>query len=339
MEMRPLGRTGIPVSTLGFGSGPLGDLYAVLNEHAALDAVRAAVQVGISLFDTSPFYGHGLAEHRVGTILRNLPRDSFIMSTKVGRWMDPLNPPADGRPLSPGFAGGFPHPARLDYSYDGTLRSLEQSLLRLGIDRVDIVLIHDVDAHIHGAEGVETHFRTAMDGAYRALERLRSEGIVRAIGIGVNEATICERFARAGDFDTMLLAGCYSLLDQPALDRFLPLALEKGIGVLLGGVFNSGILATGPNAGAKYNYQPAPPAILKRVASIQGICAAHNVTLADAAIRFALGHPAVASLVLGAVSAQEIQRNRASFERDVPIALWSDLRAAGLLRPDAPTPA
>jgi len=339
LETRPLGRTGISVTTLGFGSAPLGDLFHRLDDKAARGAVEAAVEAGVTLYDTSPFYGHGLAEHRIGTALRGVPRKSYSLSTKVGRWMDPLNQPADGNTQPPNFAGGQPHPAQLDYSYDGAMRSLEQSLIRLGTDRIEIVLIHDVDVYTHGKDKVDGHFKAAMDGAYKALEKLRSEKVIDAIGVGLNEADMCERFARAGDFDTMLLAGRYSLLEQPALDSFLPLAQEKGIGMMLGGVFNSGILATGPVQGAKYNYSDAPPAILERVAKIQRVCEAHGVALSDAALKFPLGHPAVASLVMGSVSADETRRNRAAFDRPVPAALWADLKAEGLLRADAPTPA
>jgi D-threo-aldose 1-dehydrogenase len=339
ISTRPLGRTGLEVSVIGFGSAPIGDLYARLDDAAALGAVEAALGAGVTLFDTSPFYGHGLAEHRVGTILRRAPRQSYVISTKVGRWMDPLHQPTDGNTSPPNFAGGLPHPARLDYSYDGAMRSLEQSLLRLGADRIEIALIHDVDVYTHGRDGVESHFRAAMNGAYKALERLRAEKVIDAIGVGVNEAEMCERFARVGDFDAMLLAGRYSLLEQPALDSFLPLAIEKGIGIMLGGVFNSGILATGPAPGAYYNYRPAPSDILERVGRIEAVCKAHAVSVADAALHFPLGHPAVASLVLGAVSASEVERNRASLARAIPVALWSDLKTSGLLRADAPTPA
>ncbi|BCP55916.1 oxidoreductase [Kaistia sp. 32K] len=339
LETRPLGRTGIPVTTLGFGSAPLGDLFNRLDEKTARGAVEAAVEAGVTLYDTSPFYGHGLAEHRIGAALRGVPRKSYVLSTKVGRWMDPLNQPADGNTQPPNFAGGLPHPARLDYSYDGAMRSLEQSLLRLGTDRIEIVLIHDVDVYTHGKDKVDGHFKAAMEGAYKALEKLRAEKVIDAIGVGLNEADMCERFARAGDFDAMLLAGRYSLLEQPALDSFFPLAEEKGIGMMLGGVFNSGILATGPIPGAKYNYRDAPPEILDRVAKIQKVCEAHGVTLADAALKFPLGHPAVASLVMGSVSAEETKRNRAAFDRPVPASLWTDLKAEGLLRADAPIPA
>jgi D-threo-aldose 1-dehydrogenase len=237
-----------------------------------------------------------------------------------------------------GFVGGHPHRAVVDYSYDGTMRSVEQSLLRLGTDRIDLLLIHDVDVWTHGKDAIEDRFREAMSGAYVALDKLRSEGVVAGIGIGVNEAEMCVRFAQAGSFDVMLLAGRYSLLEQPALEEFMPLALKQGIAVLLGGVFNSGILATGAIKGAKYNYQDAPPQILSKVAEIQRICAAHGVALPTAALHFALGHPAVASVVLGAHNAQEVERNVAALSATVPAALWSDLKAARLLESEAPVP-
>ena len=328
---RPIG--GLRPSLIGFGGAPLGDLYAHLDEAMAQDTVAAALAAGIALIDTSPLYGHGLSEHRIGAALRRVKRESVILSTKVGRWMRPGAPKTDGS----GYAGGLPHPAVIDYSYDGAMRSLEQSLLRLGTDHVDILLIHDVDVWTHGAM-MEQRFAEAMEGAYRALDRLRAEGTVKAIGVGVNEAAMCERFARAGDFDVMMLAGRYSLLEQGALDGFLPLALEKGIAVMLAGVFNSGILATGAMPGAHYNYKPAPPEIIARVARIEAVCAAHDVALPQAALAFAAAHPAVATVVLGAVTPAEIERNVALVARPVPAALWSDLRAEGLIPAHAPVP-
>lgn len=219
------------------------------------------------------------------------------------------------------------------------MRSVEQSLLRLGIDRIDLLLIHDVDVWTHGVDAIEQRFREAMDGAYVALDRPRSERVVKGIGIGVNEAEMCVRFARAGTFDTMLLAGRYSLLEQPALAEFLPLAQTQGIGVMLGGVFNSGILATGAVAGAKYNYKDASPDVMQKVAAIERVCRAHQVALPTAALHFALGHPAVASLVLGAQTPQEVERNVAALSTSVPSALWRDLKAEHLLDDDAPVPA
>lgn len=333
IETRRLGRADLAVSILGFGAAPLGDLYARLDEAEAVATVIAALEAGVTLIDTSPLYGHGLSEHRIGAALRRAPGNRAVISTKIGRVAEPFRGRGDGS----GYLGGLPHGMRFDYSRDGAYRALEQSALRLGVDRFDIVLIHDVDRWTHG-DGVETRFAEAMDGAYRALEALRAAGAVRAIGIGVNEAEIAERFARAGDFDTMLLAGRYSLLEQPALASFLPLALEKRIGVMLGGVFNSGILATGAVPGAKYNYAPAPPDILARVARIEAACARHGVPLYRAALHFALAHPAVASIVLGAVAPREIADQVAAMAAPPPAALWAELKAEGLLDAGAPTP-
>jgi D-threo-aldose 1-dehydrogenase len=331
---RSLGRTGLQVSALGFGTAPLGDLYRRLDDGTAIAAVERAFALGINLLDTSPLYGHGLSEHRCGAAIRRVPRGDIVVCTKVGRWMDPFHGHGDGS----GFVGGQPHRAVVDYSYDGTMRSVEQSLLRLGTDRLDLLLIHDVDVWTHGVDAVEDRFREAMAGAYVALDQLRGEGVVAGIGIGVNEAEMCVRFAQAGSFDTMLLAGRYSLLEQPALAQFLPLAQQQGIGVLLGGVFNSGILASGAVTGAKYNYQDAPPQILEKVAQIQRVCDAHGVALPTAALHFALGHPAVASVVLGAETPQEVERNVAGLSIAVPAALWADLKAEHLLDADAPVP-
>ena len=330
---RRLGRAPLTVSRIGLGAAPIGDLYARLDDATAIATVAAALDYGITLVDTAPLYGHGLSEHRCGTALRRVPRESFVLSTKVGRVTDP----AAARTGS-AYVGGFPHALRFDYSYDGALRSLEQSRLRLGVDRIDVVLIHDVNRANHGTD-IDERFREAMEGAYVALDRLRAEGAIGAIGVGLNETEACVRFAQAGDFDVMLLAGRYSLLEQPALAAFLPLAERKGIGVMLGGVFNSGVLATGAVAGATYDYKPAPPAVLERVGRIERVCRAHGVALPDAALHFALAHPAVATVVLGAASPQEVARNLASLARTPPAALWADLRAEGLLDPAAPVPA
>lgn len=335
LPTRPLGRSGLAVTTLGFGAAPLGDLYARLDEALAVATVEAALAAGVTLLDTSPLYGHGLSEHRIGAGLRRAGRQDVVISTKVGRVAEPFAGRGDGS----GYLGGLPHGMRFDYSYDGAMRSLEQSALRLGVDRLDVVLIHDVDVWTHGQDAIEARFAEAMGGAYRALEQLRAAGAVKAIGVGVNEAQMCERFARAGDFDTMLLAGRYSLLEQPALASFMPLALEKGIGLMLGGVFNSGILATGPVAGAKYNYRPAPPEILARVAALEAVCTRHGVPLRRAALQFPLGHNAVASLVMGAVKPEEVADQVAELAAPIPASLWAELKAEGLLDADVPVPA
>jgi D-threo-aldose 1-dehydrogenase len=333
LALRHLGRTGLSVSALGFGGAPLGDLYARLDEATAQATIMAALEAGVTLLDTAPLYGHGLSEHRIGATLRQMPAAWPLLSTKVGRVAVPFSPRGDGS----GYLGGLPHAMHFDYSRDGALRSLEQSALRLGVDRFDIVLIHDVDGRAHGA-ALERRFGEAMTGAYRALADLRAAGAVRAIGVGVNEAEICARFAREGDFDVMLLAGRYSLLEQPALAEFLPLALDRGIGVMLGGVFNSGILATGAVPGARYDYQPAPPAIMAKVARIEAICARHGVPISRAAIHFALAHPAVSTLVLGAAAPAEVRAQAEAFAQPPPAALWAELRAEALIAPEVPTP-
>ena len=335
LPTRKLGRTGLDVSILGFGGAPLGDLYDLIDDDTALRAVATAADSGVTLFDVAPLYGRGLAEHRFGTVLKRRPRNSFVLSTKVGRWLKP----APGGPTTPSrYRGGLSFDVVVDYSYDGTMRAFEQSLQRLALPSIDIALIHDVDVWTHGDQ-IEARFKEAMDGAYRALDELRRARVVKAIGVGVNESAMCARFADAGDIDTVLLAGRYSLLEQPALADFLPIAVKKGIGVMLGGVFNSGILATGAVADAKYNYRPAPPEILERVRKIEAVCAAHGVALPVAAMQFALGHPAVASLVIGAVAPAEVTRNVAALTARVPAALWSDLKREGLLDAAAPVPA
>lgn len=334
LALRPLTRAGLAVSALGFGGAPLGDLYDRLDDAAAIAAVEAAAAAGITLFDTAPLYGRGLSEHRIGTALRRRPRASFVLSTKVGRVFAPAR---QGVRNTEGYLGGLSFEGRFDYSHDGALRSIEQSLLRLGVASIDIALIHDIDPWTHG-DAADARFREAVDGAYRALHDLRAQGVVRAIGIGVNDAAVCERMARATDIDCVMLAGRYSLLEQGALDAFLPLATERRIGVMLGGVFNSGILATGAQPGAHYNYRPATPDVLARVSRIESVCKRHGVALPHAAIRFPLGHPAIASVVLGAVSADEVARNLAAFAAPIPEQLWQDLVREGLLRADAPWP-
>jgi D-threo-aldose 1-dehydrogenase len=332
IHRKSLGRTGLQVSALGFGCAPLGDLFGTLDEATAVDTIVAAVESGMTLVDTSPHYGNGLAEHRVGTAIRRVGRERIVLSTKVGRWMTPSSEP----PKWGGFKGGAPFAPTIDYSYDGTMRSLEQSFLRLGTERIDIALIHDVDRRNHG-DAVDVRFAEATAGAWKALASLREQGVIKAIGIGVNEADICMRFADVCDLDCVLLAGRYSLLEQAALDTFLPLAEKRGIGIMLGGVFNSGILATGAIPGAKYDYEDAPEPVLAQVRHIEAVCKAHGVPLPVAAVAFVRFHPAVASVVLGGVTPDEVARNLAGWNTPVPAALWQELKAEGLIRSDAPT--
>ena len=331
LPTRTLGRTGIVLTTLGFGSTSLGNMYRAQTEDGAMAAVEAAHRAGIRYFDTAPLYGFGLAEHRMGAARRRLP-DDIVLSTKTGWRLFPR-----GASAGPGSAADalFDHPApftpRIDYSYDGAMRSFEDSLQRLGTDRVDILLLHDCDRRNHG-DAYPDRFREAMAGAYRALISLREQGAVRAIGAGLNEWEACQDFAEAGDFDCFLLAGRYTLLDQTSQGSFLPLCERRGIGIILGGPYNSGILATGAASGAMYDYAPASPAILERTRAIEGICRRHAVPLRAAALQFPLSHPAVATVIPGARDAAEVEENLRLMAHPVPDALWLELRQAGLIR-------
>jgi D-threo-aldose 1-dehydrogenase len=326
-------------SVVGLGTGPLGDFFALLDEKTCISTVEQGLASGIRTFDSSPHYGNGLAESRLGAGLRRAPREAIVVSTKIGRIMNPFVKPPEPRKdvVSPGFAGGFPHAPRFDYSYDGAMRSIEHSLLRTGLDRLDIVLIHDCDVWTHGPQEAGPRFKEAMAGAYLALDKLRNEKVVKAIGFGINEADTCVKFAEAGDFDVAMMAGRYSLLDQTGLQEFLPLARKKNMGVMLAGVFNSGILATGAQPGAKFDYASAPEAIMAKVKKIEEVCRAHDTTIRQAALQFSMAHPAVVSIVLGAVTPEEVKANVHDASVAIPGGLWSDLKAAGLLEPAAPT--
>jgi D-threo-aldose 1-dehydrogenase len=333
-ERVPLGRTNVQVPRIGFGGAPLGNLFARVAEDDARAALAAAYDAGLRYFDTAPLYGHGLSETRMGETLSQRPRDSFVLSTKTGRLLHRV---AGNKIDGDGYVEMPPYEAVYDYSYDGTMRSVEQSLERLKLDRIDILYIHDIDVWTHGAEQPR-RYREAIGGAFPALDRLRSEGTVGAIGVGVNEWQVTERCARDADFDCFLLAGRYTLLEQEALASFLPLCVGRKIGIVIGGAYNSGILATGAVEGAVYNYKPAPPEILKRVSRIEAVCRRHNVPLAAAALQFPLHHPAVVSVIPGARTQGEVQSNLTLLATAIPDALWRDLKAEGLLREDAPVP-
>ena len=330
--------TELNFTTMGLGMGPIGEIYEVLDEKTTIATVEQAYASGIRLYDTSPHYGNGIAESRLGAGLRRAERSNVIVSTKIGRVMDPFAKPPPRNPdvYSPGFVGGYRHAPRFDYSYDGTMRSVEHSLLRMGLTRLDILLIHDCDVWTHGNDA-PARFKEAMDGAYKALDKLRAEKTVAAIGFGINEADTCVKFARAGDFDLAMMAGRYTLIDQSGVGEFMPLALEKKMGVMLAGVFNSGILATGAIPGAKFEYGAAPPAILDKVRKIEAICAQHGTSIRRAAMQFPMAHPAVVSVVLGAVKPSEVESNVADAQAELPAALWADLKAAGLLAADTVT--
>ncbi|HEV8503306.1 MAG TPA: aldo/keto reductase [Casimicrobiaceae bacterium] len=330
---RVIGRTRARVSQLGFGSAPFGALDSGMHAAVAVRAFATARDAGLRYFDTAPLYGYGLAERRLGACVDTVDRRELTLSTKVGRLLRP-----GAIAASAGVqAGQHPFEYTYDYSYDGALRSLEFSLQRLGTNRVDIALIHDVNRRWQG-ERVEERYAEAMAGAYRALHELRAQGVIDAIGVGVNDWEILLRFAADGDFDCFMLAGRYTLLDHTAGARFLPECARRGISVLMAAPFNSGILATGPVPGATYFYQGADAEILARTRRIAGVCARHGVALPAAALQFPLGHPAVASVVTGMRSEDEVAQNVDHMR--VPIApdCWRELVHEGLLDGGLPLP-
>ncbi len=327
----------VALSRLGFGGAPLGNLYRKVAEEDAQAAIDAAFAAGIRYLDTAPQYGLGRSEQRFGQAIRRIGRAGLTISTKVGRLLVDCAPDE----VTPEAFVDVPQKRIVfDYSYDGVMRSHEESLARLGVEAVDILLVHDVDTFSHGSrEASDRRVRELFDcGGYRALEELRAGGAVKAIGAGVNEWEVCERLLGLGDFDCFLLAGRYTLLEQEALDTFLPLCVARDVGIILGGPYNSGILATGAVDGARYNYAPAPPPILERVRRIDEVARAHGVRLIEAALQFPAAHPAVRTVIPGAVSAAEVEANVAVFDRPIPAAFWAELKAAGLLRVDALVP-
>jgi D-threo-aldose 1-dehydrogenase len=323
---------------LGFGGAPLGNLFEPLAEDAATELVRHAYMRGVRYFDTAPHYGNGLSEHRLGTALRDVPRDSYTLSTKVGRLL--IADPAAPR-MQNGYADVLPFTQRWDYSYDATLRSIDDSLQRLGIARVDLVYIHDLARHAHGAEYM-SRFRETMEGAVPALTRLKSEGVIAGFGLGVNEWEVCVEVLAHADLDVLLLAGRYTLADQTALPELLPRCASRNVRVVIGGPFNSGILASGakPRDGRApyFNYEPAPADIVARVAAIETVCAAHRVPLKAAALQFPLAHPAVACVAPGVRTIAEFDENLALTESPIPGAFWRDLRDEALISPESPLP-
>lgn len=324
-----LGRSGVEVSALSFGAATIAGLHRAVSEDTAREAVDAAWSLGIRYFDTAPHYGLGLSERRLGAALADRPRDEYVISTKVGRLLVPSPENAGARDLGGGFDVPADHRRVWDFSGDGVRRSLESSVDRLGVDRVDIVLIHDPD----------DHWEQAVDEAYPALHELRAQGVVGAIGAGMNQWEMLERFVVETDVDAVMLAGRYTLLEQFALDSMLPACERRGVSVLAAGVFNSGLLATDvPDPNANYNYTRAPSDLRATALRIGEICRRHGVSMPAAALAFVAAHPAVATLVMGARTAAQITRNAEVFNARVPPELWPDLVRAGLLRPDAPVP-
>ena len=323
---------------LGFGGAPLGNLFAAIPDADAVSLVRRAWERGVRYFDTAPHYGSGLSEHRIGAALRGVPRDTYLLSSKVGRLLTPArDTPRDQH----GYVDTLPFAQRWDYSYDGTLRSIEDSLQRLGLDRLDLVYIHDVARDAHGDAQPE-RFGEAMEGAVPALERLRDEGSIGGFGLGVNDGQVCVDALARADPDVLLLAGRYTLLDQAALPELLPLCLRRDVKLVIGGAFNSGILATGTRVASGqalyFDYAPAPADIIARTAAIEAVCAAHGVPLKAAALQFPRAHPAVVCVLTGARSMAELDENLALAALPIPGAFWTELRGSGLVPADAPLP-
>lgn len=331
-----LGRTGLSVTRLGFGGASLGGLYRPVSDADARMTLERAWDLGIRLFDTAPLYGYGTSERRFGAALSGRSRDEFVLSTKVGRLVVATDAiPADAE-VDPqvfdgrrdgAYTGTDGRSILFDYSGDGIRRSIDASLKRLGLDRIDVAYIHDPD----------DHWRAAIDEAFPALARLREAGVLRAIGVGMNQAPMLERFAREGDFDVFLLANRYTLLDHEALSRLMPVCIERGIAVIVGGVMNSGVLAD-PRAGSRFDYSTAPPDVIARAGRLAAVCARHDVPLKAAAVQFPLAHPAVVGLLAGVRSVEHLEEYDALLRRPVPAALWEELRAEGLIPAEAPTP-
>lgn len=334
--MRRFGRVGFPVTLAGYGATLIGNLGRAMDNATAHTLVDDAWERGVRFYDTAPLYGHGLSEHRLGHALFPRDRQEYVLSTKVGRR---LHPAPRGTFSTGSWVDTAPFRADFDYSYDGVMRQLEDSLQRLCADRIDVLLIHDCDVWTHGPAAQPQRFREAMTGAYPALARLRDEGVVRAIGLGVNETAVCLAALQEADLDCLLLAGRYTLLEQDPLDDLLPLCQERGVAVVLGGVFNSGILATGGVDAARHNYTRASPDVLRRVHRFDAVCRRYGVPLGAAAVQFVAAHPSVVNVCLGARSIAQQKANQAAFRHPIPPTLWAELKSLKLIREDAPTPA
>ncbi len=312
------------MSRLGLGGAPLGGLFQDLTDEEAVATVRHAVALGGNFFDTAPLYGHGKSEVRMGRGLAGAP-PGIVLATKVGRVLVPVS----GGELQPNeFANPAPFQPVFDFSYDGVMRSFEASLKRLNVERIDILHIHDPD----------NHYEQAIRGAYPALDKLRSQRLISAVGAGMNQAEMLVRFAREGDFDCFLLAGRYTLIDHTGLKELLPLCVEKGIGIIIGGPYNSGVLASGAKPGAKFNYADAPPAILEKVRKVEAVCARHSVPMKAAALQFPLAHPAVAAVIPGARSIAELEENYQLIRHPIPADFWAELREEKIIPEEAPVP-
>jgi len=328
---RQVGRTALRVTEIGLGTATMGGRRFNVSHDEGVGIVRAAWNAGVRYFDTAPFYGVGAAEHRVGDGLRGEDRDSWVLSTKVGRLLRPHKGP--GADPAQGFSP-MHFDVIYDYSYDGIMRSVEESHQRLGLAKHDILFAHDLGVYEHGAEQAAIHMKAFRDSGYRAMDELRRTGVCQAIGLGVNEKAVILEVMAFGDFDVFLLAGRYTLLEQAPLDDLLPECEKRGASIVVGGPLNSGILAGRDT----WNYSKAPEEIAERVKRIQAVCDAHNVPLAAAALQFPLAHPQVCAIIPGPRSAAEFDANVPLVTHPIPASLWSDLKTAGLVRQDAPVP-
>lgn len=334
LRARMIGQTSLSVSEIGFGAAPLGNLFGVVSDEEAEATLEAAWAAGIRYFDTAPLYGFGLSEERLGRFLQTKPRDAFVVSTKAGRL---LKPNAGWHAQREFFIDAGVFEPVFDYSHDGVLRAFESSLDRLGLDRIDLLLMHDIGAATHG-DAHRDLMKVAMEGGGRALQSLRREGQVKAIGLGVNEWQVCAEAMEHGRWDAFLLAGRYTLLEQEPLQSFFPMCEREGIGIVVGGPFNSGILATGAVDGAHFNYGAAPADVLARVRRMDAVCRAHGVPLPAAALQFPLAHPLVAAVIPGVADRHQLAAALSHAQIEIPVAFWSDLKGEGLLPEDAPVP-
>ncbi len=341
--LRKLGNTGLSVTELGFGTAPLGNLFRPLPDTIAAETLAAAEKSGFGYYDTAPFYGFGLSERRLGDSLRRDAlrwRKDIALSTKVGRLLKPVPGPVDENQVRHGYATPMPFEPVYDYSYDAVMRSYEESLQRLGLSRIDILYIHDIGRLTHGEANNARMAELAKGGGLRALEELRASKAISGFGMGVNEVAACLEVMDHARLDVILLAGRYTLLEQAPLDDLFPRCEAAGTSIVIGGPYNSGILAVGTKTSAPlyYNYEPAPAQVIEKVRKIEAVCDRHNVPLAAAALQFPLGHSLVASVIPGLDSPERVNQTLALYRHVIPAALWRDLRQEDLLRADAPIP-
>jgi D-threo-aldose 1-dehydrogenase len=334
-----LGRTKLSVTELGFGTAPLGNLFRPLGDEVARATLAAAEEASFGYYDTAPFYGFGLSERRLGDALRH--RKDIVLSTKVGRLLNPVIGPVDQTVVRHGYATPMPFEPVYDYSYDAVMRSFEESLQRLGLSRIDILYIHDIGRLTHGDANAARMDELTKGGGLRALEELRAGGAISGFGMGVNEVAACLEVMEHARLDVILLAGRYTLLEQTPLDDLFPACEAAGTAIVVGGPYNSGILAVGARSGAPlyYNYEPAPRQIVEKVRRIESVCDRHRVPLAAAALQFPLAHRLVASVIPGLDSPARVEQTLALYRHAIPAALWQELRRESLVRQDAPIPA